>query len=61
MSYTLTGILIGVATLPALLLVWFVAVHAKRQADENARELEEDKRLGLVPGYEPDNDEPTRD
>lgn len=61
MSATLTAILIAAATLPALLLVWLVAVHAKRQAEQNARELEEDKRLGLVSGHGPSAEETDRD
>ncbi|MCT1459780.1 hypothetical protein M3G03_09550 [Aestuariimicrobium sp. p3-SID1156] len=56
MSPTVTAVLIVVATAPALGLVWLVAVLAKRQAEQNQRELEADKAAGLLDPQPSDED-----
>lgn len=43
MSAGVTAALIALATAPALGLVWMVAVLARRQAEQNRLELEQDK------------------
>lgn len=56
MSPTVTAVLIVVATAPALGLVWLVAVLAKRQAEQNQRELETDRAAGLLDPQPSDED-----